>query len=44
MADGAAAVVAGRDYPRTFNEFESFFADEAACREYLRKLRLSSLC
>jgi transposase-like protein len=31
--------VAGRDYPRTFDQFDSFFGDEAACREYLRRLR-----
>ncbi len=30
---------AGRDYPRNFSEFEKFFADEAACREYLSRLR-----
>lgn len=39
MADGPAPVVAGRDYPRTFNEFDRFFGDEVACREYLRELR-----
>jgi transposase-like protein len=33
------APVAGRDYPRTFTEFDSFFADEVACREYLCRLR-----
>mgnify|MGYP005859536741 CR=1 FL=1 len=31
--------VAGRDYPRTFSEFDRFFPDEAACRQYLRRLR-----
>jgi len=35
----AQGPVAGRDYPRTFTEFDSFFGDEAACREYLRHLR-----
>jgi transposase-like protein len=35
----AASPVAGRDYPRTFSEFDCFFPDEAACREYLRRLR-----
>lgn len=29
----------GIDYPRTFEEFDSLFADEGACREYLRQLR-----
>lgn len=33
------ALVAGWDYPRTFSEFDRFFPDEAACREYLRRLR-----
>jgi hypothetical protein len=38
--------VAGRDYPRTFTEFDSFFGDEAACRQYLCHLRWprGSLC
>lgn len=31
--------IGGTDYPRTFNEFNRFFADEAACREYLTGLR-----
>jgi transposase-like protein/transcription elongation factor Elf1 len=31
--------VAGRDYPRTFGEMETFFADEAACRDFVRRLR-----
>lgn len=31
--------IAGRDYPRTFNEFDRFFPSEPACREYLRRLR-----
>ena len=29
----------GVDYPRTFNEFERFFDEEAACRAYLMALR-----
>ncbi len=29
----------GVDYPRNFNEFESFFVNEAACREYVTKIR-----
>ena len=31
--------VGGIDYPRTAKEFEEFFGDEAACREYLVGLR-----
>lgn len=31
--------VGGTDYPRTFNEFECFFENEASCREYLKKMR-----
>jgi transposase-like protein len=31
--------VAGIDYPRSFNEFERFFADEAMCRSYLFRVR-----
>lgn len=31
--------VAGVDYPATWQQFESWFADEAACRQYLAKLR-----
>ena len=31
--------VAGVDYPRTFQEFEEWFASEALCREYLARLR-----
>lgn len=31
--------VAGVDYPRNFNEFDKFFADEAACRAYILRLR-----
>lgn len=29
----------GIDYPRNFNEFEIFFVNEAACREYVTKTR-----
>lgn len=29
----------GIDYPRTFQEFETWFATEAACRDYVRRLR-----
>ncbi|MGH8545389.1 MAG: transposase [Gammaproteobacteria bacterium] len=31
--------VGGTDYPRTFSEFNRFFEDAAACREYLAGLR-----
>jgi transposase-like protein len=31
--------VAGVDYPRTFQEMEQWFRDEAACRDYIRRLR-----
>lgn len=29
----------GVDYPRNFNEFEAFFVNEAACRDYVTKIR-----
>jgi transposase-like protein len=38
MAD-ASAPQPGIDYPRTFQEFETWFDSEAACRAYLRRLR-----
>lgn len=31
--------IGGGDYPRNFSEFDRFFVDEAACREYLRRVR-----
>jgi transposase-like protein len=31
----------GVDYPRNFNEFEIFFVNEVACREYVTKIRWS---
>ncbi len=31
--------VAGRDYPRTWPEFQTFFGDEDACIAYLERLR-----
>ena len=31
--------IAGVDYPRTFQEMEQWFRDEAACRDYIRRLR-----
>src|SRR6266511_3989641 len=33
------APVAERDYPRTLREFNAWFADEAACLDYLARLR-----
>src|SRR5215813_5786072 len=36
-ADGRP--IAGRDYPRTWQEFEAWFPDEGACRQYLERLR-----
>jgi len=32
-------VEGGVDYPRNFTEFEAFFVNEAACREYVTKIR-----
>jgi hypothetical protein len=29
----------GVDYPRTLQEFDEWFSNEAACVEYLRRLR-----
>lgn len=29
----------GVDYPRNFNEFENFFVNESACRDYVTKIR-----
>src|SRR4051812_45328933 len=34
-----ARPVGGVDYPRTYQEFKAWFPDDAACREYLGKLR-----
>jgi transposase-like protein len=31
--------VGGVDYPRTFQEMEQWFRDDAACRDYIRRLR-----
>lgn len=31
--------IAGKDYPRTYQEFLEWFADEAACRQYLFRCR-----
>ncbi len=32
-------LVSGRDYPRDWNQFLDWFADETACRSYLEQLR-----
>src|SRR5271166_6545270 len=31
--------IPGVDYPRTFQEMEEQFRDDAACRDYIRRLR-----
>jgi hypothetical protein len=31
----------GIDYPRTFQEFDAWFCDEAACRDYIRPERVN---
>lgn len=31
--------VGGQDYPRTYQEFRSWFPDDASCRDYLAQLR-----
>jgi transposase-like protein len=35
----AASLVAGQDYPRTWSQFMDWFPDEAACFDYLQRLR-----
>jgi transposase-like protein len=37
--DKAKHPAPGIDYPRTFQEFDAWFGDEAACRDYIRRLR-----
>ena len=37
--DSGTRPVAGVDYPRTFQEMDDWFRDEAACRDYVRRLR-----
>ena len=37
--EGARHPVSGVDYPRTFQEADDWFRDDAACRDYLRRLR-----
>ena len=39
MGTAEGGPVGGVDYPRTFQEFRSWFPDEAACLEYLANLR-----
>lgn len=39
MGEGRGGPVAGRDYPRTWAEFEAWFPTEDACCRYLEKLR-----
>jgi len=39
VIDPADRPVAGRDYPRTLQEFDQWFSSEAACLDYLRQLR-----
>ena len=34
-----SALVAGRDYPRTYREFVEWFYDDTCCLAYLEKLR-----
>lgn len=36
---GEDRLVAGRDYPRTWPEFERFLVDEETCLRYLERLR-----
>jgi len=37
--DSDSQLVAGAGYPRTFEEMDRWFRDEAACRTYIRHLR-----
>ena len=37
--EGARHPVPGVDYPRTFQELDDWFRNDAGCREYLRRLR-----
>src|SRR6266536_5876549 len=39
MLGAMVSPVAGHDYPRTLREFNAWFPDEAACLEYLPRLR-----
>jgi len=42
VQDSILAPVAGEDYPRNWNEFLDWFADEESCLTYLEKLRWPS--
>lgn len=37
--EGTPHPIPGVDFPRTFREFDEWFATEAKCREYIRRLR-----
>jgi len=37
--EDASELVPGVDYPRTFQEVDEWFRSDAACREYIRRLR-----
>lgn len=39
MSDLAISLASGRDYPRDWNQFLDWFADEEACLSYLEQLR-----
>ena len=39
MAENTAHPVGGIDYPRTLMEFDDWFASEAACADFLRRVR-----
>ena len=39
MSNPASVLVCGRDYPRDWNQFLDWFADEEACLSYLEQLR-----
>lgn len=39
MGKSAITLVSGRDYPRDWNQFLDWFADEEACLSYLEQLR-----
>jgi transposase-like protein len=39
MSRSSLSLKAGRDYPRTWAQFTEWFADDAACLQYLERLR-----
>jgi hypothetical protein len=39
VSNPASMLVSGLDYPRDWNQFLDWFADEAACLSYLEQLR-----